>query len=282
MANPKSNYNQEIILDDWLNEIALLAASLQTVDVSGSANITLTSTQYRCKELVFTGALTGNINVIVPGDAGRGWWVQNGSSGSFSITVKTSGGAGIAVAQGYRAFLYCDGTDVLRLSPDVSNTGGLIAATVGPNASQVHTVPAVSSDTLALLAAAQTLTNKTIGAATISGNMTFADAINIILNATTGTKIGTATTQKLGFWNATPVVRPSAYTQTYSTADKTLSAYTPDAESGAYTGAADSEAKLVDLNALRVAYENLRAFTEDLAGVVNSLVDDLQAVGIVG
>lgn len=209
MANPKSNYNQEIILDDWLNEIALLAASLQTVDVSGSANITLTSTQYRCKELVFTGALTGNINVIVPGDAGRGWWVQNGSSGSFSITVKTSGGAGIAVAQGYRAFLYCDGTDVLRLSPDVSNTGGLIAATVGPNASQVHTVPAVSSDTLALLAAAQTLTNKTIGAATISGNMTFADAINILLNTGTGTKIGTAVGQKLGFWNATPIVQPA-------------------------------------------------------------------------
>ena len=35
------------------------------------------------------------------------------------------------------------------------------------------------------------------------------DAKNFILNTTTGTKIGTATTQKLGFWNATPIVQPT-------------------------------------------------------------------------
>ena len=43
--------------------------------------------------------------------------------------------------------------------------------------------------------------------------LTFADAIDIAFNATTGTKIGTATTQKLGFWNATPVVQPSGSNQ---------------------------------------------------------------------
>lgn len=78
------------------------------------------------------------------------------------------------------------------------------------------------------------------------------------------------------------VVPQGALTQTYSTADGTLSAYTPDTESVAYTGAADSEAKLADLNALRIAYENLRLFTEDLAAFTNSLVDKLQAAGIVG
>ena len=40
-----------------------------------------------------------------------------------------------------------------------------------------------------------------------STGLTFADGKNIIVNATTGTKIGTATTQKLGFYNATPVVQ---------------------------------------------------------------------------
>ena len=34
-----------------------------------------------------------------------------------------------------------------------------------------------------------------------------ADAANIALNTTAGTKIGTATAQKLGFWNATPVIQ---------------------------------------------------------------------------
>lgn len=36
-----------------------------------------------------------------------------------------------------------------------------------------------------------------------------ADAKNIVVNTTTGTKIGTGTSQKLGFWNATPIVQPT-------------------------------------------------------------------------
>lgn len=42
-----------------------------------------------------------------------------------------------------------------------------------------------------------------------NGSVTIADAQNIILNTTTGTKLGTNASQKLGFWNATPVVQPS-------------------------------------------------------------------------
>lgn len=44
---------------------------------------------------------------------------------------------------------------------------------------------------------------------TSNGNVTIADAKNIILNATTGTKIGTATSQKLAFYNSTPIVQPT-------------------------------------------------------------------------
>ena len=38
------------------------------------------------------------------------------------------------------------------------------------------------------------------------------DGRSIQLASGTGTKIGTAAAQKLGFWNATPVVQPSGYT----------------------------------------------------------------------
>jgi hypothetical protein len=44
-----------------------------------------------------------------------------------------------------------------------------------------------------------------------STGLTIADK-NIVLGTTTGTKIGTATTQKLGFYNATPIVQPSSTT----------------------------------------------------------------------
>lgn len=89
----------------------------------------------------------------------------------------------------------------------------------------------------------------------------------------------------IGFYGVTPVARPAAYTQTYSTADRTLAAYTADNESAAYTGIDNAQvgtvyAQLTDLNALRTAYENLRAFVEDLAQHHNSVLDDLQAVGL--
>lgn len=37
--------------------------------------------------------------------------------------------------------------------------------------------------------------------------ITISDAVNLVLNTTTGTKIGTATTQKLAFYNSTPIVQ---------------------------------------------------------------------------
>ena len=48
--------------------------------------------------------------------------------------------------------------------------------------------------------------------------LTFADAVNLAFNTTTGTKIGTATTQKIGFYNATPVVQPTAIANITTTA----------------------------------------------------------------
>lgn len=46
------------------------------------------------------------------------------------------------------------------------------------------------------------------------GGLTIADAGNIVLNTTTGTKIGTATGQKLGFYNATPVIQQAGTGET--------------------------------------------------------------------
>jgi hypothetical protein len=49
-----------------------------------------------------------------------------------------------------------------------------------------------------------------VGTVLVGGTLTFSDANNIAVGTTTGTKIGTATTQKLGFFNATPVVQQAA------------------------------------------------------------------------
>ena len=48
------------------------------------------------------------------------------------------------------------------------------------------------------------------GNITISGLVSLPNASNVQLGTGAGTKIGTATTQKIGFYNATPVVQPTA------------------------------------------------------------------------
>ena len=43
----------------------------------------------------------------------------------------------------------------------------------------------------------------------LAGSLKINDTFNIVFDTTTGTKIGTGTTQKLSFWNATPIVQPT-------------------------------------------------------------------------
>jgi hypothetical protein len=64
---------------------------------------------------------------------------------------------------------------------------------------------AVVCGTTLAVTGATTLT----GLLTANGGITLGDAQNIAFNTTTGTKIGAATTQKLSFWNATPIVQPT-------------------------------------------------------------------------
>lgn len=61
------------------------------------------------------------------------------------------------------------------------------------------------------LTGTETLTNKTLTTPTING-ATIGDATNIVLATGTGTQIGTASTQKVGFLGATPVAQQAAST----------------------------------------------------------------------
>jgi hypothetical protein len=73
-----------------------------------------------------------------------------------------------------------------------------------------------------------------------STTLTVTDAINLAVGSTSGTKIGTATSQKLGFFNATPVVQPSGtgtstgFTAGSGTAVQDVSTFTGGTGSTAY------------------------------------------------
>ena len=93
------------------------------------------------------------------------------------------------------------------------------------------------------------------------------DAVDIATGTTTGTKIGTATTQKISLWNATPVAQPAAVANITTTA--TAGALpTPD---GAVTIANTATPTVTEL--LEYCVE-LEAKLEDLLG-------KLRTVGII-
>jgi hypothetical protein len=82
-----------------------------------TADVTLTANEARNQIITLSGTLTGNRNLIVPNDPGI-WIVKNGTGGAFTVTVKTSAGSGIVIAQGTTAIVYSDGTNVLRATAD--------------------------------------------------------------------------------------------------------------------------------------------------------------------
>lgn len=84
-----------------------------------------------------------------------------------------------------------------------------------------------------------TIANST-GVTTFAANITVSTK-NIVTDTTTGTKFGTATSQKLGFFNATPVVQQATtgtttgFTAGSGTTAKSDSTYTGNTGTAAYT-----------------------------------------------
>lgn len=82
------------------------------------ANKTLTYEQAMCESMELTGALTALRDVIVP-TVPRLYVVFANTTGAVGVRVKTSAGTGITVADGKRAIVECDGTNVVRVTADV-------------------------------------------------------------------------------------------------------------------------------------------------------------------
>ena len=112
------------------NRIDSSVKGYQSINVAGSANVTLTSNnsttntddsatddQVHNAVLEFTGVLTGNINVFTDAVESK-YTVFNNTSGAFSLTFAPTGGTGVALTQGQKTLVYTDGTTMVDILSD--------------------------------------------------------------------------------------------------------------------------------------------------------------------
>lgn len=142
------------------------------------------------------------------------------------------------------------GANLLRIDA----SGNLIGASLTGSNLTSGRIPIVTTsgklvDDSDFTFATDTLTVTKIAATTFTGNVTLSTK-NIVTDTTTGTKIGTGTTQKLGFFNSTPVVQPGAYTPTNVTTDR--------------------------------SYDANSTTLDEVADVLGTLIADLKSLGLIG
>lgn len=96
----------------WIN-----IAPGRLVLAMADANKTLTHPQALVDSLELTGALTVLRDVIVP-LAPRSWTIFANTTGAFGVRIIGASGTGVTVADGKRAILESNGTNVVRVTAD--------------------------------------------------------------------------------------------------------------------------------------------------------------------
>lgn len=132
-----------------------------------NANITLTTLEASRERIVLSGTLTANINLIVPAWRAK-WTVVNNCTGSFSVTIKTTSGTGVAIPAGLTASVQGDGTNVIQDSNILGIPGRLINIQT-PSVSGTYTPTSGTKFVIARLQAAGG--NGANAAATASGQV---------------------------------------------------------------------------------------------------------------
>lgn len=86
---------------------------------------TLTATEGQNAAISVTGALLSAAIIEVPASRYRRYWVYNGTTGDYSVTIRTAGGAtGVIVPRGAYQQVASSSTIVVALGPPISADGG--------------------------------------------------------------------------------------------------------------------------------------------------------------
>lgn len=92
-----------------------------SISVAGTGDFVLSGAQLNRVSYRFTGILTGNRRIIVPATIQQ-YWVDNSTTGAFTLEVTTALGTGVVVPQNQRTILYCDASNVVNAETVVAST----------------------------------------------------------------------------------------------------------------------------------------------------------------
>lgn len=164
-----------------------LSYTFLTKSVAGSSDVTLTSSESAYSIIYLTGAITANINVIVPVAANE-WVFFNNTSGAYTLTVKTASGGGVAITQGNRRILNCDGTDVNYSDSSASGSVTSIATGTGLSGGPITTSGTLSISNTAVVSGVYGSASKTMGLTiNAQGQLTNATDFPISISSVIGT-----------------------------------------------------------------------------------------------
>ena len=157
---------------------------------------------------MFRGNALFNGEVYVNADAGDSDFRVYKTSAGNALWVNTlNSHTGINASPDPVVMLYVDGsikcTEALETLTDLTALTGSIGSGFTANSTKGAYDFAVHGDTVDDVLKVTGSTNTL----SIAGPVTLAAGVNIALATTTGTKIGTAANQKLGFFNVTPIVQ---------------------------------------------------------------------------
>lgn len=109
---PLGDNDTSIPTTEWVQSTI---GGILSKNVAGGSNVSLTTVEAGNGILIFTGAITANIAVIVP-NVSKYWVVANRTTGNFSVTVKTAAGTGVVIPQGLAVVIYSDTVNVYLAS----------------------------------------------------------------------------------------------------------------------------------------------------------------------
>jgi hypothetical protein len=123
-----------IVVSDGINLFTMgfgqsVASSFNFVTISlagASGTVVLTGAQLNRISYKFTGALAGATVVQVPASIQQ-YWVDNETTGAFTLTISAGGGSTVVVQQGTRNILYCDGLNIVNAVSTGTGSTVLIA-----------------------------------------------------------------------------------------------------------------------------------------------------------